>query len=930
MTGSSPRSPLEAPYRQLLPPLQLRRGNLHLGVIGHRNIPPAEESKIRGLIRDELAWLAVRYQLQEITLHTCMAKGADRWVQEELKTLTAPTQGAAPATPSRKALHCTIQAVFPYCEQAYRHQMDEADRAEFDACLSSASFAEKSKVINLNPSLPPESLTGNAPDCRTRREDCLAAVAPYFEDHCQLVLVLSSGIRSHRAGGTMDLIDRILRPKAKPPKHLKALLTLTTPQEGIPFTALEPYTWQTDFPAHRPRPGRLHQFTKRYGRIAAIVTLVCLTLSLGIIGHIIEHNPSRPHAAATQPVEIHPDTVLVTVGYLFNSFDWRTEPGLASNHYITASRYCGLASFLLTVAVLLEMITHFFRRIGLLRAGFKKHDLILGLGWRGQSLLTNGGQHARAIAMDTRPTPSLEELCVEVKAAWIKADASAAASLDLIRLHNTQRAFICTGNDETNLAILHNLAQATLRQGRSPNTKSGRKITCAVSLEKAEHFQILHDSLPADHCLDLRPFHTETVTARAFLRTHHIDRFTLSPGAKGARVVIIGDSPMASTLTRTLIQQGCYESGKALEIFRLVSDPASATYFVEKHPCYIAPPTIQLAAASLVTLHPKDPWLTENVLPVLHFALLPSNDAELIQWVTRHLNQTDWVLTVIVAHEQGTESAACARTLLPVLGPMVAAPFACDVALWFLYNTPDESIRFELERNIDRLHPALPVRALSDFLGVCTRDLATGEVADQIARRLNAYYCDKTVSLADQPTVNRLWETAREADRESTREAAEHAIVKLRIRQRLREKGRDEPDIMIQLSSIEHRRWCAYHLMLGFRSLTPIPSLTSSFNHTAEIKHQIESWFGDKIERTNGTDRSSQTSHKTLLKGQFWHIDLVPYHDMPTLFKDYVMRSPSVPNDQKISLAANEMKKDDVSILDVLVNGMHRPEQTTS
>jgi hypothetical protein len=97
-------------------------------------------------------------------------------------------------------------------------------------------------------------------------------------------------------------------------------------------------------------------------------------------------------------------------------------------------------------------------------------------------------------------------------------------------------------------------------------TAQGARMVCCVGLRSQRRFQLLQNALPGGHQIDLRIFNTESITARMYLESNPIDRFTVSPSAAGAHVILLGASAMATALAYQVLQQSIFEPGKGLMI----------------------------------------------------------------------------------------------------------------------------------------------------------------------------------------------------------------------------------------------------------------------------------------------------------------------------------------------------------------------------
>jgi hypothetical protein len=106
-------------------------------------------------------------------------------------------------------------------------------------------------------------------------------------------------------------------------------------------------------------------------------------------------------------------------------------------------------------------------------------------------------------------------------------------------------------------------------------------------------------------------------------------------------------------------------------------------------------------------------------------------------------------------------------------------------------------------------------------------------------------------------------------DRESSRLCASHAWVKREIfkRSQTNHKNITFQDIseitLYEMARIEHRRWCAVHLLKGW---APLVQFDSDYLQTYEVD-LIKKWYLEK-------------DYKAIARKRFRHLCLVPFDDL--------------------------------------------------
>jgi hypothetical protein len=553
--------------------------------------------------------------------------------------------------------------------------------------------------------------------------------------------------------------------------------------------------------------------------------------------------------------------------------------------WVRLSQTLAILFVLFSAGVVVEAAFKLFSRILLWFRVRRPHDLVIGLGTTGQSILQDSSRRKHpVVAIEIQPDPATKQLCSRLGISLRAGNASEPAVLKDLGLGLTEKAFVCTGSDDTNMRIVSRIASLRSdhrsrrgsfpRAARGPKKENSAEMLCAVGISHHENLQTLRNCLPPGHGIDLRIFNKEEATARAFLATHHLDRFSASSDSHCAQIILVGDSPLADALLRQILQQGIFESGKSLEVIRLCARPRSACRaFVDEYPCYKQRPG---TASGPWKAEPLPVWETENVLAAVHFHHLPDSDVGKIEWFEKQFQRDRGqkrVTTVLVACATSSASAHLTSVIIPLL-EQTRIKQSRDIAIWSYFDTNDATMREDLERTLNTDAPTLPVGIISDFLGRCTRQLADGSELDALAYRINGYYWEpRGADLDDEAKLHELWRDLSENDRDSNRQAAAHALVKWRILRRLRRDGRSEDEIKDELARCEHRRWCAEYLLKGFRPLTRIPSEHPRWEQKPKEKRKIESWFGDK---------KAKASYKDTKR----HVDLIPYDDIPKLLLD--------------------------------------------
>jgi hypothetical protein len=141
---------------------------LIVGVTGHRDLAPDDDSAVQRQVRDVFANLHAAYPHTPIVLLSSLAEGADRVV-------------------AHAALECgaELYAVLPVEPQLYEDDFATSESVEEFRALKARSRG---------------SLVVNAPT--TKRDDRYAAAGAFVVGHCEILIALWDGNEDEMPGGT--------------------------------------------------------------------------------------------------------------------------------------------------------------------------------------------------------------------------------------------------------------------------------------------------------------------------------------------------------------------------------------------------------------------------------------------------------------------------------------------------------------------------------------------------------------------------------------------------------------------------------------------------------------------------------------------------------------------------------------------------------
>lgn len=839
---------------------------LILGIIGHCDLRPADRAKIEEALRDWIKEHPDKFGNRPLALLTSLAPGADQLATGVLRSdLTA--------RPNNYRVDLRIRPVLPFDEDVYLDSV--ASNSNWSRDDLAKAFKSKAKVLNPR--------WASASKAKTE-EDCYRDAGHYIAENAHILIALWDGIHREKIGGTSDTLRHALCPECQEARRKSGrapleIHWLAIPRESNPYPASEAFTWQK-LPI--PNPVVKCEFArasaKKKAELLLPVTLGIASVLCSWLGYLLSYGfafttivdkflvaASHLLLAGLDPVPEGPGSLLIRIGRVL--------------------------AVIFVVATIEKLVNRLFRWRGefaLWRTGRRVHHLVCGLGWRGRQLLADAAEEKcktklknsrHTIVIERTSDEAASDLCSLAGARLIEGDATNPETLSKAGLAKVDNAFIVCDRDETNMRVVHELAEIAQTQRSSLSQKQSgpfakareRQMVCCVALRSQHHFEVLQKSLPGSHGIDLRIFNAESVTARMFLERHPIDRFAASPNATAAEVILLGNSRMAWAILREVLQQGIFEEDKDLQLTWLTRDASAACHrFISQFPVFkkASEPTGSWKA------EPEHPWETEKILPPIHFFDLPPSDRGLLDLFEREDLAADStrVTSVIVALDDPAESAATAHVLAAHL-ERVRREKKKDVTLSCYYNTPEDIYRYDIDRALNRDFESLPVSAFSDFMGDCSMEVVRGDNIDTMARRFHGIYSlDNDINHGKAKPddcfaayCDGIWSKVPENDKDSNRQKAAHEFVKRRVRTRLKQKGLnlDAREGDEALGRIEHRRWCAEYLLKGFRPLTRILSLESApFTLNEKEKKELEEWFADQ---------------KQAFKRAKLHADLIPF-----------------------------------------------------
>ncbi len=426
-------------------------------------------------------------------------------------------------------------------------------------------------------------------------------------------------------------------------------------------------------------------------------------------------------------------------------------------------------------------------------------------------------------------------------------------SIDLKQTHfdKARYVYVVSTNDEENFRITQELdiINSTIHQN---DNKSNWYVLLRDQQQRRLLQEITHK--------DLHLFDINAMIARRLLRVHPVDRFDhqISPARvarKSARVIIIGFSAMARAILDRLVIMGHFgpEHQLKIRIYYSLDEKVTIAQYQEQNS--------YLASSNPVSWKIKWVPIPESINGMTYTSW------SLYRWIDPAV-----CTTIYFCKTDTLESTTTASQILPRLGwlhkGVETKNQPCDLQVYCHYEFPDRDDLQHMEKKMNAMAPHVPFFFFGSLMRECSAFMIREEERDYAAKVLALLYgyLDKDKKLLEkyplsEETKNQLslvpdtgksdrdqewekaiiyarhilgaksaaldfvWKELSEADRSSNRESMEHGWVKMRLMNldvyQLEEIVNDilsaiNPETIKQLGAIEHIRWNAEKLKLGW------------------------------------------------------------------------------------------------------------------
>jgi hypothetical protein len=482
------------------------------------------------------------------------------------------------------------------------------------------------------------------------------------------------------------------------------------------------------------------------------------------------------------------------------------------------------------------------------------------------------------VFLDTSQDDYISNALEDASCWYFKGKAFSRKDLKTTYFWEAKKVFVMNENDEINFRSIHEIDELLVE-----NAEYTPQLN--VHFEDQKLRESVHTLLERRSSI-LNAFSIAENTATRLLKDHPIDRFTES--TKIAQVVIVGFNKQAQEIILACARLGHYlkEYSLAIHIFNSVNNKTAVEQFLQNFPM------LDKKNYSVNFKDRKDRAVLKYTFQGIDitFCDMPQSESLLRSpdFKFYDLLQPSKASTVYVCLDDGMQNTQFLDTVLPRLG-YLKSQAQRDIQVFSFYNYPDKKEQEYIETKLNSLASHIPVFCFGNMLDECSVLKIENEENLDLAKRIAfIYHClyntltaidtkafdefnqlrSEFYSLPTDPIENygikkkeilekffvlintkenfegyaeKHWKRLKQIDRESNMQAANHARVKLR------QIGKN-PDLNLpitlsqkelnDLSELEHRRWNAEKLLMGWMPyINPTEWKTSKADLRAQKFH---------------------------------------------------------------------------------------------
>jgi hypothetical protein len=399
---------------------------------------------------------------------------------------------------------------------------------------------------------------------------------------------------------------------------------------------------------------------------------------------------------------------------------------------------------------------------------------------------------------------------------YFKGDACSQRIIEQSMMATASRVYVLTGDDEVNCRVAMSLSEVLLEK------KTKQNLKCYVSLENQRQRDFLEDFAGSQaNKLEIQCFNLYEQAARNIIR----DKGIVSNASQNVHCVVIGNTPVAkAVLLQTLRMLHLYKSQK-----RVVTVICRDSENFKKQ-LYLEFPCLSQEVSSEMELARQGVFPLENSdVDVLRFVEMPIGQSG---WYDDNCSiyeylQLGWRINLYMCIDDGIQSLAIRELIRK--------------RIEFQVNEYESGTETNLEKpNLNYYYNYLESvednscnrwTSFGDYTQACTMDAIEDASQGELARDIFSVYGKVKEWLKEES-----WSKA------SSRQSADHVYVKLAlaglstcssfsdIKKELGEFEYNKEDgkqieksfgiKTVEIAEIEHRRWVAERLLVGWLPLT--------------------------------------------------------------------------------------------------------------
>ena len=563
-----------------------------------------------------------------------------------------------------------------------------------------------------------------------------------------------------------------------------------------------------------------------------------------------------------------------SIGFLVGETTFNDPPEYVSHDSIIFYYIARIMGLLLIPYAFILLIYELYKdvftqiRIGMWRLRRRPYVVVCGIGWKGYELVKNilddDALSLRVIGIDSLQSKESQGQIEELQGkgmAFFEGNAAAGGLLHRAKAIKAKKIYIMTGSDEMNCRIAMKLSDLAKEQKKRMRSD----INCYVSVENQRQRDFLEDFAGKQtNRLCIHCFNLFEQAARGVIRKKGL----ISSPQQNVHCVIIGNTPVAkAVLLQCLRMLHLYKHQERKITVICENHERYRDRFFLEYPCLLPNLSPEMEKARL------------GVFPEIHFEEMPSSGSG---WMTNDFVLYDglkegWRTNVYMCVDDGIKSLALMELIHPRLNQ-----FAGEVNATCYYNYP--------ETGLDRDETAW--YEFGDYNDVCSIDAIHDAAENELAKDV----------LVVWGSNRKDWLKETSWSKESSRQSADHIYMKLvlaglntaasqeEISNIFGHKiERNDPDsggkydvyegqMLDELAEIEHRRWCAERLLLGWLPLDDAEHDRAKWNLGVKEYTEKEQKDMSKSDRTAWEDAKKYC--RSLKKIYRYHGDLIPYKEL--------------------------------------------------